>query len=60
MKINIFEIKDDLGGNWWHFINASGFGFLSKITDLKSHEVEESDILIHKEIQQISLSFTFK
>ncbi len=52
MQINIFEIKDDLGGNWWHHIHSSNFGFLSKISDLKSHKVDESDILIHKEIKE--------
>lgn len=52
MKINIFDIKDDLEGNWWHHIHASNFGFLDKITDQKSHEVEVDDILIHKEIKE--------
>jgi len=52
MKINIFNIKDDLGGNWWHYINASNFGFLSKITNLNGYNVEEDDILIHKEIKE--------
>jgi len=52
MQINVFDIKDDLGGNWWHHINVSNFGFLSKISDLKSHDVEENDILIHKEIKK--------
>jgi len=52
MKINIFNIKDDLGGDWWHHIYSSNFGFLSKIPNLKSHEIEENDVLIHKEIMK--------
>jgi len=52
MNINIFDIKDDLGGDWWHHINMSNFGFLNKIIDLKSHNVGEDDILIHKEIKE--------
>lgn len=52
MKINIFNIKDDLGGNWWHHIIVSNFGFLSKVLDPKNHKVEEDDILIHKKIKE--------
>jgi len=52
MKINIFEVKDDLEGNWWHHIHSSNFGFLGKIPNLKDHEVKVDDILIHKEIKE--------
>ena len=33
-------------------IYTSNFGFLRKITDLKSHNVEVDDILIQKEIME--------
>lgn len=52
MKINIFDIKDDLSGNWWNHIYATNFGFLDKIVDLRSHKVEVGDVLIHKEIKE--------
>ena len=49
MQLNLLGLKDDLGGNWWHHVSASNFGFLEKIPDLKSHSVEPGDFLIHKE-----------
>jgi hypothetical protein len=51
MDINIFEIQDSLDGYWWHHISAENFGFMTKIPDLKNHQVNEGDILIHKEMQ---------
>lgn len=52
MQINVFDIKDDLGGNWWHHIYDSNFGFLSKINDLGNHKVIEDVILIHKKLKK--------
>jgi hypothetical protein len=52
MKIDLNNINDDLSGNWWLHIHSSNFGFLSKISDLKNHEVEMEDILIHKEMKE--------
>jgi len=52
MKINLFAMKDNLKGNWWHHIQSINFGFLAIIDDMKDHDVEQDDILIHKEIKE--------
>ncbi|MEX2680386.1 MAG: hypothetical protein Q6373_002205 [Candidatus Sigynarchaeota archaeon] len=50
MRIDLSTIKDDLGGNWWLHHRAKDFGFLDKIKDQASHEVDVDDVLIHKQI----------
>jgi len=50
--MNLTQIKDDLKGNWWHYIRADDFGFLQTIPDLTNLQVNEGDILIHKQIKQ--------
>ena len=50
MKIDLNKLDDDLGGDWFHHIHASNFGFLMKLGGIKNYEVEKDDIIIHKEI----------
>ncbi len=38
-------------GNWWNHVHSSDFGFLSKIDNQEAHDVENYDILIHKQIK---------
>ncbi len=45
-------IDDDLGGRWFHFLRASDFGWMNRIPDQHNLEVEEDDIIVHKEIQE--------
>lgn len=50
--MNIMTLKDDLTGNWWHYIRSKDFGFLEKVPDLTDVEASEGDILIHKQIKK--------
>ena len=52
MKINLNKLNDELDGEWWHHIHSSNFGFSMKLTDVDNYEVQEGDILIHKEIKE--------
>jgi len=52
MKINLDKLDDGLGGEWWHHIHSSNFGFSEKLADLDNYEVQQGDILIHKEMQE--------
>lgn len=52
MKIDLNKLDDDLGGDWFHHIHASSFGFLMKLGGIKNYEVEKDDIIIHKEIME--------
>lgn len=52
MKINLNKVDDGLGGEWWHHIHSSNFGFSEKLADIDNYEVQEGDVLIHKEIQE--------
>ena len=51
MKIDLDQVVDDLGGDWWHYISSENFGFVVYIPDINALEVEKDDILIHKEKQ---------
>lgn len=51
MKIDLDQVVDDLGGDWWHYISSENFGFVVNIPDINTLEVEKDDILIHKEKQ---------
>lgn len=33
MPINLFDVTDSLGGNWWEYIRSHDFAFLSQIPD---------------------------
>jgi len=49
--INLHAIQDGLEGNWWHYIRGSSdFAFLSSIPDQTHCQVDDGDILIHKQI----------
>ena len=48
-KLNLTEIHDGLEGYWWHRIRTSDFAFQTKITKQSEAEVEDDDILIHKQ-----------
>ena len=50
--INLEEVSDKLEGKWWHFIRAQDFAFLSRIPDQSALEVEDDDVLIHKQIEE--------
>ncbi|MBN2150986.1 MAG: hypothetical protein JW839_06060 [Candidatus Lokiarchaeota archaeon] len=50
MQIDLTTIQDDIGGDWWLHHRAKDFGFLDKINDKSTHDVEVDDILIHKKI----------
>ena len=52
MKINLNKVDDGLGGEWWHHIHSSNFGFSEKLADIDNYEVQEGDVIIHKEIQE--------
>ncbi|MHA1104593.1 MAG: hypothetical protein ACTSPN_02600 [Promethearchaeota archaeon] len=52
MKIDLNKLDDDLGGDWFHHIHTSNFGFLMKLSGIKNYEVEKDDIIIHKEIME--------
>jgi len=52
-KINLFtEIDDDFEGNWWVYTRSSSdFAYYSKIPDREALEVDDDDILIHKQME---------
>ncbi len=50
IKININEIRDGLGGNWWIHIQTKSLNLIERILVVEGYEVEEDDIIIHKEI----------
>ncbi len=50
MKLNLETITDGLEGKWWHYIRSSDFAFQSRIPNQKEIEVNDDDILLHKEI----------
>ncbi len=52
MTINLFEVEDKLGGFWWEYLRVRDFGYLTKIADKKALDVEDDDILIHKEMAE--------
>jgi hypothetical protein len=51
-KLNLSEIHDGLEGYWWHRIRTSDFAFQTKIPNQSEAEVEDDDILIHKEYKK--------
>ncbi|MHA1191878.1 MAG: hypothetical protein ACTSP9_06230 [Promethearchaeota archaeon] len=52
MKIDLNKLDDELGGDWFHHITVSNFGFLIKLAGIENYEVEKDDIIIHKEIME--------
>lgn len=50
--MNITTLKDDLSGDWWHYLRSKDFGFLEKIPDLTDVDASEGDVLIHKQIKK--------
>lgn len=52
MKINIDDLDDDLDGRWWHYIRACDFAFQSRIPNQNEVEVNDDDVLLHKEIKE--------
>jgi hypothetical protein len=52
MKIDLTKLDDELGGDWFHHIHSSNFGFAMKLAGIESYEVEKDDIIIHKEIME--------
>ena len=59
MKLNLYEIEDELNGNWWHYIRIQDFGFQESCTDIGEFEVEDDDVLIHKEMVPNDRGHTF-
>ncbi len=49
IHLNLDEISDELEGRWWLEVRTSDFGFLEQIPDVKECEVDNDDILIHKQ-----------
>ncbi len=50
-KIDIMEVvEDELEGRWFHYLRSRDFAWQSTIPDQSNMEVEEDDILIHKQI----------
>ena len=50
--MKIPQLKDDLGGNWWHYIRFKDFGFLERIPDIRALSVSAGDVFIHKQIKK--------
>ncbi len=50
--MNLAQIRDDLEGAWWHYIRVNDFSFLQTIPDLSDLQMNEGDILIHKQIKE--------
>jgi hypothetical protein len=52
LKINLEEVIDDtLNGNWYHYVRSDDFAWLSR-PNYKNLEVNDDDIIIHKEIEE--------
>ncbi|MBN2154680.1 MAG: hypothetical protein JW776_01370 [Candidatus Lokiarchaeota archaeon] len=51
VEVNLFEINDrhSLQSNWWHHIKIKDFGFLERLQNIASYEVELGDILFLKQ-----------
>jgi len=51
LRIDLTKLEDGLKGERFQHIHSSDFGFVMKLAGFENYDVENDDIMIHKEIK---------